>query len=80
MSPLYIINLKRESLEELQELCCRPASVIDAVDTVRQMSSAQQIIGWNSKKKKKKTLGVQKNEVYCLIKLFCFDLRFCFVF
>lgn len=55
--------------------------MIDAVDTVRQMSLAQQIIGWNSKKKKTKNLVSRKiNEVYCLIKLFCFDLLFCFVF
>lgn len=50
VSLLYIINMKTESLEVLQELCCLPPSVIDVVGTVRKMSSAQQIIGWNSRK------------------------------
>lgn len=42
VSLLYIINMKTESLEVLQELCCLPPSMIDVVGIVRKMSSTQQ--------------------------------------
>lgn len=68
MSLLYIINLKSEILEVLQETCCLPTSMIDVRKCKKNELNSTN--NWMELKK----IGFWKNQVYHLIKLFCFNI------